>query len=165
MNLNLFDGIYINSLSSDIDKEDIKILANENKESNSINPKKDDIYIDPINKITNLENDDDYYDYFFLTREDELLDDIKDIYVEIKNPSIDNDLHKDIKFNRMKSKYAKEEINIINEILEEIFHVLNCESYEKQTYLEYFQTIVNYLLLFETKVIIDFLFKFSTYNI
>ena len=65
----------------------------------------------------------------------------------------------------MKSKYAKEEINIINEILEEIFHVLNCESYEKQTYLEYFQTIVNYLLLFETKVIIDFLFKFSTYNI
>ena len=165
MNLNLFDGIYINSLSSDIDKEDIKILANENKESNSINPKKDDIYIDPINKITNLENDDDYYDYFFLTREDELLDDIKDIYVEIKNPLIDNDLHKDIKFNRMKSKYAKEEINIINEILEEIFHVLNCESYEKQTYLEYFQTIVNYLLLFETKVIIDFLFKFSTYNI
>ena len=61
----------------------------------------------------------------------------------------------------MKSKYAKEEINIINEILEEIFDVLNCESYEKQTYLGYFQTIVNYLLLFGTKVIIDFLFKDS----
>ena len=61
----------------------------------------------------------------------------------------------------MKSKYSKEEINIINEILEEIFDVLNCESYEKQTYLGYFQTIVNYLLLFGTKVIIDFLFKDS----
>ena len=147
-----------NSLSSDIGKEDEKNIINENQELDFINPKKDDIYIEPI---TILENDDGYYENFFHTRNDEFLNDIKDIYVEIKNPSTETNLHKDTKLNQMKSKYAKEEMNIINEILEEIFSILNSENYEKQTYLGYFQIIVNYLLFFETKVIIDFLFKDS----
>ena len=153
-----------NSLSSGIDKEDEKNIINENQESNFINPKKDDIYIEPINKTTTIfENDDGYYDNFFNTRTDEFLNDIKDIYVEIKNPLVltETDFHKDTKLNLIKSKYAKEEMNIINEILEEIFDVLNSESYENQTYLGYFQIIVNYLLIYETKVIIDFLFKDS----
>ena len=150
-----------NSLSSGFDKEDENNIINENQESNFINPKKDDIYIEPINKTTILETDDGFYENFFHTRADELLNDIKDIYVEIKNPSTETDLYKDTKLNLMKSKYAEEEMNIISEILEEIFDVLNSENYEEQTYLGYFQIIVNYLLFFEAKVIIDFLFKDS----
>ena len=147
-----------NSVSSGIGKEDEKDIINE-----FINPKKEYIYNDPINTITVLDNDDGYYDHFFQPRADELLNDIKDIYVEIKNPLIltETDLHKDTKLNLTKSKYSKEDMNIINEILEEIFDLLNFEIYEKQTYLGYFQIIVNYLLFFEAKVIIEFIFKDS----
>ena len=151
-----------NSLTSDIGNEVDNSMINENEEHNFINPKKEDIFIEPINKINTLENDEGYYDNFFHARKDELSDDyLKDIYVEIKNPSIETDFQKDKKDKKTKTSYDKEEEDIINEILQEIFSVLNSETYENQTYMGYFQKIVNYLLYFEQKLIIEFLFKDS----
>ena len=146
-----------NSISSGIDKEDEKNINNENQESNFTNPQKDNINIEPINKNNIFDNVDGFYETFFHTRTDDLLDE----YVEFKNPLTETDIHKDTNLNRMKSNYIEEEMNIINEILEEIFDSLDSENNENQTYLGYFQIIINYLLFFETKVIIDFLFKDS----
>ena len=150
-----------NSLSSDIGDEVDNSIVNEKEEHNFINPNKEDIFIEPINKSANLENDDGFYEDFFHMREDESSNDIKDIYVEIKNPLTETDFRKDRNPKIIKTSYDKEEMDIINEILNEIFSVLDSETYENQTYLGYFQKIVNYLLYYETKLIIDYLFKDS----
>ena len=150
-----------NSLSSDIGNEDDNLMINEQEEHNVISPNKEDMILEPLNKSSNLENDDGFYENFFRTRTDEILDDMKDIYVEIKNPLTETDFQKDRKPVIIKTSYDEEEMDIINEILEEIFSILNSESFENQTCLGYFQKIVNYLLYFETKLIIDFLFKNS----
>ena len=149
-----------NSLSSDIDNENDNSMIKE-KENNFISPDKEELLNEPLNKSSNIENDDGFYENFFHTRGEELLDDIKDIYVEIKTPLTETDFQKDREPQIIKTSYDKEEMDIINEILEEIFSVLYSETYENQTYLGYFQKIVNYLLYYETKIIIDFLFKDS----
>ena len=149
-----------NSLSSDIGNENDNPMIKEKEENNFNSLDKEELLIEPLNKSSNIENYDGFYESFFHTRE-ELSDDLKDIYVEIKTPSTETDFQKDREPQIIKTSYDKEEMDIINEILEEIFSVLNLETYENQTYLGYFQKIVNYLLYYETKIIIDFLFKDS----
>ena len=134
-----------NSLSSDIDNENDNSMIKE-KENNFISPDKEELLNEPLNKSSNIENDDGIYENFFHTRGEELLDDIKDIYVETKTPLTETDFQKDREPQIIKTSYDKEEMDIINEILEEIFSVLYSETYENQTYLGYFQKIVNYLL-------------------
>jgi hypothetical protein len=57
-------------------------------------------------------------------------------------------------------KYDKEEMNIINEILGEIFDISNFANYEKgDSNLLYFQKIANFLLYFESDTIINYLIK------
>ena len=54
--------------------------------------------------------------------------------------------------------FEKEEIDIINEIFEEIFKFLNLNLSERETYVGYFQKIVNYLMTNEPKITIEYLF-------
>ena len=53
--------------------------------------------------------------------------------------------------------FEKEEIDIINEIFEEIFKFLNLNLSERETYVGYFQKIVNYLMTNEPKITIEYL--------
>ena len=150
-----------NSLSSDIGNEIDNSMINEKEEHNDNNPNKEDIIIEPLNNSSNLQYDDGFYEDFFHSRTYEISDDMKDIYADIKNPSTETDYKKDRKLEMIKTSYDKEEMDIINEILREIFSVLYSDTFENQTCLGYFQKIVNYLLYFETKLIIDYLFKDS----
>ena len=57
-------------------------------------------------------------------------------------------------------QYNIEEINIINEILSEIFDISNFTNYEKEdSDLFYFQKIVKFLLHFESDTLINYLIK------
>ena len=63
-------------------------------------------------------------------------------------------------------QYDKEEMNIINEILGEIFDISNFANYEKEnSNLFYLQKIVNFLLYFESDIIINYLFKDTSSHI
>ena len=53
--------------------------------------------------------------------------------------------------------FEKEEIDIINEIFEEIFKFLNLNLSERETYVGYFQKIVNYLMTNEPKITIEYM--------
>ena len=58
------------------------------------------------------------------------------------------------------SELDNDDNKIINEILNEIFRNLDYPKYEEnETYIGYFQTIANYLLLHESDIIINYLFK------
>jgi len=144
-----------------IDKGNDNSMIIKKPEINLFNPNKDDIFKESINKSINIENDEGDYDEFYHTMKSQLQDYNQYRYAKIKNTSNEIDFQKDEKPKIKKTKYSGEEMDIINEILEEIFSVLYSETYENQTYLGYFQKIVNYLLFYESEVIIDFLFKDS----
>ena len=150
-----------NSLTLGIDKGNDNSMIIKKPKINLFSPNKDDIFKESINKSINIENDEGDYDEFFHIMKSQLPDYNQYRYEKIKNTSNEIDFQKDENPKIMKTKYGGEEMDIINEILEEIFSVLYSETYENQTYLGYFQKIVNYLLFYESEVIIDFLFKDS----
>ena len=64
-------------------------------------------------------------------------------------------------------KYNDEEMKIIKEILNHIFDFLNYQKYNKifngnLAYWGYFKNIVNYLLINETDIMIEYLFEDSS---
>ena len=145
-----------NLLSLGIDKRNDNLKIIKKPEINLFNLNKDDISKKSIDESINIKNDE-----FFHSMKKELPDYIQYRYAKIKNTSNKIDFQKDENPKIMNTKYGKEEMDIINEILKEIFSVLHSETYENQTCLGYFQKIVNYLLYYESEVIIDFLFKDS----
>ena len=129
-----------NSLSSDIGNEIDNSIINENEEHDDNNPNKEDIITEPLNNSSN--SNDGFYEDYFHSRTYEISDDMKDIYVDIKNPSTETDYKKDRKLEMIKTSYDEEEMDIINEILREIFSILYSDTFENQTCLGYFQKIV-----------------------
>ena len=57
------------------------------------------------------------------------------------------------------TEYDFEEKKIINDILNEIFNYLDFNYQDDQTYMGYFQKIINYILYNESEIIIDYLFN------
>ena len=57
-----------------------------------------------------------------------------------------------------KSEYNEEERTIIKEILDKIFGFLDLKFYLNETYVGYFQKIVNFLLLNEPRIMIQYLY-------
>ena len=57
------------------------------------------------------------------------------------------------------TEYDIEEKKIINIIMDEIFSLADFNNNEDQTYIGYFQKIVNYILFYESNIILDYLFK------
>jgi len=58
-----------------------------------------------------------------------------------------------------KSEYNEEEMKIIKEILDKIFGFLDLKFYLDETYVGYFQKIVNFLLLNEPRIMIHYLYN------
>ena len=83
----------------------------------------------------------------------------------VENINFFNDYHKaetEMQQNTMetvkKNEFNKEEEKIIREILDKIFGFLDTKFYLNETYLGYFQKIVNFLLLNEPRITINYLF-------
>lgn len=82
----------------------------------------------------------------------------KDNYVNIYNEKNSNEIEYINKIDTC--EYNKEDIDIINEILGEIFNSSNFKDYENENYsLLFFQKLVNFLLYFESDTIIIYLIK------
>ena len=75
-------------------------------------------------------------------------------YIQIN----ETEYQKDSISKKLEKDYNEKEKNIIDEIIGEIFNMLDF-SKEEPTFMGYFQKIINYLLFNESKVFFEFLFK------
>ena len=141
-----------------------KIEKNSIKEAKNENDEKEGNYLEIIpfkkvkfnNKIIFISNEN------IIENKDSIVKLFKDQNsYEIRNANINK---RDI------CEFDKEEINIINEILDEIFDISNFSNYEKKkdkenSNLFYFQKLVNFLLCFESDTIINYLIKDTNFQI
>ena len=134
----------------------------ENKVDNEYPDNKNDLS-DSLNQNYNRDfNDDDSFN-FVKDYENE----IDEKYVEAYKNLTETDLQRKTINNKSNFKYSDEDMKIIKEILSHIFNILNCQKEEKilnenLTYWGYFKNIVNYLLINETDIMIEYLFEDST---
>ena len=165
--LNNIKNINENSIENDIksknsslekSKEDILPL-NKTEEIDFINPINDEDFFD-MNPNNNSADIGSFEDYFL--EKNEYIKELEDKFIDIyKSPLTDIDQLKGEKTKKTINEYDKEDKDIINNILNEIFNTLDSKNYDDPTYLGYFQKIVNYLLFYEPDIIIDFLLKDS----
>ncbi len=102
------------------------------------------------------------YEYEFKNEEEnEYQKDLEERYVDLLKDNMIPTEHQIEKHKRKTfSDYNEDEKNMINEFLNEIFKNLDDKNYyENQTYMGYFQKIVNYLLFNESDVTINYLFN------
>ena len=127
-------------------------LLNKSQENIYNNPINDDLF-DIIENIHSEKQENKYNDeYFNFINYSE----IEEKYIQITETENKRDIIKEKAI-----EYDEEEKYIINDILNEIFKMLNFinSKYEdEQTYLGYFEKIINYMLMYETDIIIDYLF-------
>lgn len=121
-----------------------------------------------INNSPNKEESIDIIEMYDLNEykgenENEYEKDLEEKYINLlKDDSIPTERQIEEDKKKIFSEYENCDLSIINGILNEIFKVLNIENYcENQTYIGYFQKIVNYLLFYESDVTINFLFNDS----
>ena len=136
-------------------KEDSTQISLHPIKSFDINNINEDFYDNIDSSIYKIEHEKPSFDDYFLYKSD---DGNEEKYAEISET--------EIKRNTISIKpitdYDKEEKQIIDDILNEIFQVLKEEKKENlnnYTYIGYFQKIVNYLLSNETNIILDYLFR------
>ena len=133
---------------------------NENMEGKNINiytdePTTTDDYFNKDEEKQETGNDYDYGDYFF---GDKFLDYIK------KHKDNETEVQKNTMENAPKTQFNEEENKIIEEILNSIFHFLDNENRIEDTYIGYFQKIVNYLLINEPATTYNYL-KLDEYKV
>ena len=88
---------------------------------------------------------------------------IEEKYVESYKNLTETDFQRKTINNNSNINYSDVDMKIIKEILSHIIGILNCQKEEKilndnLTYWGYFKNIVNYLLINETDIMIDYLF-------
>ena len=71
----------------------------------------------------------------------------------------ESEIQKDTMENNIKSHFDKDDNEIIREILDKIFDFLDIKFHLDETYVGYFQKMVNYLLINEPKTTIEYLFN------
>jgi len=146
-------------------------VLNEKLESNQFNnneyfdnkSKNNDDLSDSLNKNYNRDFNDDNSFNFLKDYENE----IEEKYIESYQNLTETEMQNKTINNKSTIKYDDEDMKIIKEILSRIFDFLNCQKEEKilnenLTYWGYFKNIVNYLLINETDIMIEYLFGDST---
>ena len=133
---------------------------NENMEGKNINiysdePTTTDDYFNKDEEKQETGNDYDYGDYFFGDKCSNYFDNHKAIETEVQKSTMEN---------VSKTQFNEEEIKIIEEILNSIFHFLDNENRIEDTYIGYFQKIVNYLLINEPATTYNYL-KLDEYKV
>ena len=131
-----------------------KIKDNNSDYSNQpiINLTSEEIFDNMNSGMYNYEEEDKNFDDFFNFKNDF---EENEKYVAISETEIKIDTISKKKIN----EYDEEEKKIINNILDEIFKFLDFKYPDDQTYMGYFQKIVNYLLFNESDIILNYLFK------
>ena len=85
---------------------------------------------------------------------------IEEKYVDFFQYKTETEQKSKSKSRKNPTEYDKEDLDIIYEILDEIFKILDLKECDiNQTYIGYFQKIVNYLLFNEPDITIKYLFK------
>ena len=136
---------------------------NENMEGKNINiysdePTTTDDYFNKDEEKQETGNDLDYGDIFFGANDDKFMDYIK------KHKDNETEVQKNTMENAPKTQFNEEENKIIEEILNSIFHFLDNENRIEDTYIGYFQKIVNYLLINEPATTYNYL-KLDEYKV
>ena len=141
------------------------INNNENKNNKSIFKSKSSDYI---------KNSGDYFDNYldFDQNEDLYIDEnrernIQDFYQfkrdfgnEERYAEIsETEFYKEPSIKKPITEYDYDEKKIIKEILDEIFSLADYNNKEDQTYIGYFQKLINYILFYESNIILDYLYK------
>ncbi len=101
--------------------------------------------------LGNEEEENNFDDYFKFNQNFEKEDKFPD--------NTETEIRKEKVSKKARSEYNKEEKKIVNEILDEIFVKLDYIKKEDQTYMGYFQKIINYILLNEFEHISYYLFE------
>ena len=100
-------------------------------------------------------NENDIYDLFSELKEG--YEEFMDFEQHQENVS---ELQKDtMENNNKKSQYNQDDNEVIKEILDKIFGFLDIKFHLDETYVGYFQKLVNYLLINEPKITIEYLFN------
>ena len=100
-------------------------------------------------------NENDIYDLFSELKEG--YEEFMDFEQHQENVS---ELQKDtMENNNKKSQYNQDDNEVIKEILDKIFGFLDIKFHLDETYVGYFEKLVNYLLINEPKITIEYLFN------
>ena len=156
------DSEKINKANSLIlsEKEDDKNKLITSEESIIINSLNDEI-IDQMNQIgNNMDYTDIYYNEFSQIL-NEYENEINEKYVDLyKIQKTETEIQRQALSKKQITLYDKVDKKIINKILNKIFEILDFKNEEQnETYMGYFQKIVNYLIINEPDIIIEYLFK------
>ena len=128
-------------------------LFNKSQENDYINFASDDLF-EITEAIHSEKQEIKFLDEFFNFND---YSEIEEKYVQMTETEVNK-----ITIKEKSNEYNEEEKNIINDILNEIFKIFNCKNFrynDEETYMGYFQKIINYLIIYETDIIIDYLFK------
>ena len=128
-------------------------LFNKSQENDLINTEYDDLF-QITEAIHSEKQETKFLDEFFNFND---YSEIEEKYV----PITETDVNK-VTIKEKAKEYNEEEKNIINDILDQIFKIFNYKNFsynDEQTYMGYFQKIINYLIIYETDIILDYLFK------
>ena len=113
------------------------------------------IFIPVIEEIGDVS---DYYNKFFNSDneyEEKFIDVLKD-----NNQLTDTSIKKEVNIEVKTNEYNEEDNKIIYSILDEIFKLLDVKDFrEEQNCMGYFEKMVNYSLIFESDIILNYLFK------
>lgn len=164
------DSLKNNQINNNIINENIDEEENIDKEDepNDINQINEEIY-DQANQFN---NNLDYGERNF-SEFSQILNDyeneVDEKYVDLyKIQMTETEMKKKTIMNNNFTQFEGEEKDIINNILNKIFEILDLKTNnneENETYMGYFQKIVNFLLINESDIIIQYLFKDSSTNI
>ena len=107
---------------------------------------------DPFDQMNSNDNPElENEEYFHFEYNNEIEEKFKEITeTEIKKTSINK---------KPITEYDANDKKIINDILDEIFKMLDCIKKEDFTYIGYFQKIINYMIFIESDIIFKYLFK------
>ena len=134
--------------------EEEKKFTNKSEESNQHYQLEEDFNED--NNYEELYNNNLYQSLF----ERDEYEKIEEQYVDFPKHRIETDQKSKSKSNKSPTEYDEEDLAIIYDILSEVFKILDLQERNiNQTYMGYFQKIVNYLLFNEKDITIKYLFK------
>ena len=151
-NLSLTKEMIENSKNDSLSGEIlINNYSNKTEDINFQNPINDD-YFEQMNLNERVNTEIENNDYFHF---DDYLNSIDEKYVSIT----ETEFHKNTKNNKPISEYDKQDKKIIEDILNEIFRMLDIIKKEDYTYIGYFQKIINYILFIEKDILIRYTFR------
>ena len=107
------------------------------------------------NNLNNSMEQGEVFDEYFSSFKKEYENEIDEKYVNIS----DTDIQKYSICPKQITQYDEDEKEIINNILDAIFKILDYKDILEETYWGYFQTLVNYMLNNDSNIIIEYLFR------